>query len=76
MKNIFVKNDNKGVWLGVLIAAGAIATAAVTCLYFNNTAAREDNEPEEDDHSMDYLVVPQKKKHKTDLHELHTVVTH
>lgn len=78
MKNPFNKKKNTAQWIGVAIA-GALAVAAITCLYLYRKRAKTSiaGHPS---HDQDYLEVKhnktKKKKHKTDIHELGNIVQH
>ena|SRR3569833_1490381 len=68
MKNPFAKNDNT-VWVAAA-AIGAIAAAAIAWFYLR----RDKDESPEEQPQQEYLEHPQKKKKKTDLHDLQPIV--
>ncbi len=70
MKNPFAKPDTSGLWIAA-IAVSALAAGAITWLYFKKTEAEKAFEPvkhpfEKKKHG--------KKKARTDIHELHTII--
>lgn len=70
MNNPFKHKSNSGLWAAGF-AFGALAAGALTWLYFKN---------KETDEVTEHLDAPyhkqpdKKKKHKTDVSELHTIV--
>jgi hypothetical protein len=73
MKNPFIKSNNSGVWIATLVLS-AIAAGAITYYYKKNGSSAITEEVNE--HATDYLKAkaPKKRKQKTDLHDLQSIV--
>jgi len=69
MKNPFVHKSNSGLWTAGF-AFGALAAGALTWLYFKS---KETDEPTEHLEAPYHKQPDKKKKHKTDVDELHTI---
>jgi hypothetical protein len=71
MKNPLKKTDSSGLWVASIFIT-ALAAGALTCLYVKKGRA------EEADAHLNYPYVRdkggKKKKAKTDLHDLHTII--
>jgi hypothetical protein len=75
MKNPFAQKHDTGLWIATAIT-GALAAGAGIWFYFRGKRLAGDQAGVE--HQQDYLEAkhPQKKKHKTDVHELASLVHH
>jgi len=75
MKNPFAQKHDTGLWIATGIA-GALAAGAGIWFYLRGKKLAEDQAQLE--YPQDYLEAkhPQKKKHKTDIHELSGLVHH
>lgn len=77
MKNPFVKEDNSvGLLTGLII--GAIATGGIVYLYFRKKKERAKAAAYLKEHAQDYLKEKARhhKRHKSDVHDLETIITH
>jgi len=77
MKNPFIKEEHDGGLIAGLII-GAIATAGIAYLYLQKRRQIAEAAAYAKEHAKDYLKdkAHPLKKHKTDVHDLESIVTH